>query len=354
MVTIYTDKHQLHDTDGVRLEGHPFVTDEVPARAEIIVAAVRAAGLGPVEGPKDFGLAPILAVHDMGYVDFLRTLYANHAAYYKGGSPVFASTFAPRGALLKPSGFLGLVGYYAFDVGSPTLEGTWEAAYQAAQCALTAAARVRNGERAAYALCRPPGHHAAAALYGGFCYLNNAAIAARWLGQQSGQCVAVLDIDYHHGNGTQMIFYDDPSVLFCSLHADPNEDYPFYWGGMDEQGAGAGLGYNRNWPLPLGTDDTCYLAALDEALAVIADYAPAYVVVSVGFDTAVGDPVGGFTLTPGGLSAVGDAIAALGLPTVLVQEGGYRLDMLAENAVAFLRRFADGASIHSQSATGTE
>ncbi len=347
MITIYTDKHQLHDTAGVRLEGHPFVTDEVPVRAEIIVAAVRAAGLGPVEAPTDFGLAPILAVHDAEYVDFLRTLYANHTAYYKAGSPVFASTFAARGARHKPSGFLGLVGYYAFDVGSPTLEGTWEAAYLAAQCAVTAAAQVRAGAQSAYALCRPPGHHAAAALYGGFCYLNNAAIAARWLGAQSGGRVAVLDIDYHHGNGTQMIFYDDPGVLFCSLHADPNEDYPFYWGGPDERGEGAGLGYNRNWALPLGTDDAGYLATLEEALAVIADYAPEYLVVSVGFDTAVGDPVGGFTLTPGGLGAVGEAIAALGLPTVLVQEGGYRLDTLAENAVAFLRRFADHDSILS-------
>jgi acetoin utilization deacetylase AcuC-like enzyme len=204
---------------------------------------------------------------------------------------------------------------------------------------------VRAGERSAYALCRPPGHHAAAAMYGGFCYLNNAAIAAQWLRQQCGERVAVLDIDYHHGNGTQMIFYADPSVLFCSLHADPNEDYPFYWGGPDERGAGAGLGYNRNWPLPLGTDDAGYLAAVDDALAVIADYAPEYLVVSVGFDTAVGDPVGGFTLTPGGLAAVGEAIAALGLPAVLVQEGGYRLDMLAANSLAFLHPFADHASI---------
>jgi len=352
MVTIYSDKHLLHNTDGVRLEGHPFVTDEVPARAEIIVAAVRAAGLGPVEPPEDFGLAPIQAVHDAGYVEFLRTLYANHTAYYKAGSPVFASTFAPGSALHKPSGFLGQVGYYAFDVGSPMLEGTWTAAYEAAQCALTAAARVgalstAGGARSAYALCRPPGHHAAAAMYGGFCYLNNAAIAARWLGQQSGAKVAILDIDYHHGNGTQMIFYDDPNVLFCSLHADPNEDYPFYWGGPGEHGLGAGLGYNHNWALPLGTNAAAYLSALDEALAVIETYAPGYLVVSVGFDTALGDPVGGFTLTPDGLGAVGAEIAALGLPTVLVQEGGYRLDMLAENATALLRRFTERDNIAS-------
>jgi acetoin utilization deacetylase AcuC-like enzyme len=349
MLTIYTPTHQQHATEGVRLEGHPFVTDEVPARAEILAAAVRAAGLGPVEPPADFGLAPILAVHNAGLVEFLQTLYANQAAYYQGGSPVFASTFAPRGALHVPTGFLGRVGHYAFDVGSPMLEGTWAAAYSAAQCALTAATRVMKGEAVAYALCRPPGHHAAADLYGGFCYLNNAAIAARWLGQQRGARVAILDVDYHHGNGTQMIFYDDPTVLFCSLHADPDEDYPFYWGGADEHGTDAGVGYNHNWPLPLGTDDAGYLSALHAALAVIEQYDPNYLVVSLGFDTAVGDPVGGFALTPAGLSAVGGAIAALGLPTVLVQEGGYRLDTLAENALAFLRRFADHASIGPES-----
>src|SRR5689334_22412870 len=225
MVTIYTDKHKLHATDGVRMEGHPSVIDEVPARAEIIIGAVRAANLGPVEPPADFGLAPILAAHDAAYVDFLKTIYAKHADYYKGGSPVFPATFAPRSAMHTPSGFLGQVGYYSFDVGAPVLEGTWEATYQSAQCALTAAAKVRSGAKAAYALCRPPGHHAAAALSGGFCYLNNAAIAARWLGQPGGKRVAVLDVDYHHGNGTQLIFYDDPTVLFCSLHADPDGDY---------------------------------------------------------------------------------------------------------------------------------
>ncbi|MCC7359473.1 MAG: histone deacetylase family protein [Anaerolineales bacterium] len=344
MLTIYTDQHQRHATDAVRTEGDLLITEEVPARAEIIVAAVRAAGLGPVQPPEDFGRAPLLAVHAPDYVDFLASLYAKNAAYYQGGGPVFGSTFAPRGALHRPAGYLGQVGYYAFDVGSPVLEGTWDAAYASAQCALTAAARVRAGEPVAYALCRPPGHHAAQAMFGGYCYLNNAAIAARWL-QAQGSRVAVLDVDYHHGNGTQAIFYADPHVLTCSLHADPDEDYPFYWGAAGELGEGAGLGFNCNFPLPLGTDDARYLAVLTEALAIIRAYGPACLVVSVGFDTAVGDPVGGFTLTPGGLAAVGEAIAGLGLPTVLVQEGGYRLDTLAENSTAFLRACADRASI---------
>src|SRR5688572_29007783 len=246
MHTFYSEHHTDHDTTGLIVDGQPFVTDEVPARAELLLAAVQAARLGPVAAPKDFGEAPILAVHDAGFVHYLKTAYADNAAYFKKAEPVFPSTFHVRRGVRRPAGFLGQAGYYAFGVGSPLLEGTWDAAYWSAQCALAAAEAVRNGTPAAYALCRPPGHHADTDLYGGFCYLNNAAIAARWLGPQ----VAVLDIDYHHGNGTQSIFYEDPTVLFCSLHAHPDDDYPYYWGNADELGAGAGTGFNRNWPLP--------------------------------------------------------------------------------------------------------
>jgi acetoin utilization deacetylase AcuC-like enzyme len=337
MHIIYTDQHKQHATDRVWFEGHPFVTEEVPARAEIILRAVQAARLGPVVPPTDHGLEPILAVHDTGFVDFLRTACAQSAAYYKQVTPVFASAFPVRHDRHKPKSFLGLAGYFAFSWGTPILEGTWEAAYWAAQCALSAADCVRAGARAAYALCRPPGHHAAADLYGGFCYLNNAAIAARYL--QADARVAILDIDYHHGNGTQAIFYADPGVLFCSLHAHPDDDYPFYWGEADECGEGPGKGYNRNWPLPQGTDDASYLAALDAALAVIRDFAPRYLVVSAGFDIVIDDFIGGFRVTTDGLHEIGRRIAGLNLSTVIVQEGGYLLDKLGENAVAFLQIF---------------
>jgi acetoin utilization deacetylase AcuC-like enzyme len=336
LATVYTDRHTLHATHDVIYDGHPFLTDEVPARADILAQAVQAAGLGPLLPPDDHGLDPILAVHDAAYVDFLRGVYAESAAYYQRPEPVFGSTFSPRGAMRKPAGFLGLTGHYAYGVGSPILAGTWEAAYWAAQCALTAAALVRAETPAAYALCRPPGHHAAQDLYGGYCYLNNAAIAARWLGGST----AILDIDYHHGNGTQMIFYEDPAVLFCSLHAHPDEDYPYYWGDPSERGAGAGLGFNHNWTLPQGCDDRTYLAALESAIATIAAFAPQHLVVSAGWDTALGDPVGGFALSPAGLAAMGQRIRALSLPTVIVQEGGYLLERLGENALAFLRAFA--------------
>jgi acetoin utilization deacetylase AcuC-like enzyme len=337
MHIVYTEQHKKHTTDEVWFEGRPFDTEEVPARAEVILDAVQAAQLGPVTPPSDHGIEPILAVHTVDFVDFLRTVYAEHAACYGEGEPVFTWVFATRHRGRKPKSLVGRMGYYALGWGTPVLEGTWEATYWAAQCALTAADHIRAGGRAAYALCRPPGHHAATDLYGGFCYLNHAAIAARYL--QSEARVAILDIDYHHGNGTQAIFYSDPGALFCSLHAHPDDDYPYYWGTADERGEGPGAGLNRNWPLPQDTDDDAYLATLDEALAVIRAFTPRYLVVSAGFDTVAGDPVGGFGLTTEGLREIGQRIAGLDLPTIIVQEGGYLLETLGENAVAFLEGF---------------
>ncbi len=341
MQIVYSEAHRRHATDGVQVEGHPLDSKDVPARVDAILGAVQAAQWGPVIEPADHGLAPILAVHDADYLTFLRSAYAESAAYLQEAGPVFTWTFAVRHAARKPRGVLGLKGYYAFGWGTPILEGTWDAAYWSAQCALTAADLVRDGKRVAYALCRPPGHHAGADLYGGYCYLNNAAIAARYL-QAEGTRIAILDVDYHHGNGTQLIFFSDPGVLYCSLHAHPDEEYPYYWGDADETGIGPGEGTNRNWPLPRGTDDGSYLAVLDEALAAIRRFAPHYLVLSVGLDTVADDPEGGFRLTVEGLQQIGTRIASLDLPTVIVQEGGYLLDRLGENAVAFLRPFVDG------------
>ena len=340
MQVVYSTQHRLHATGEVEYEGHPFLSYEVPARAEAILAAVQAAGLGPVVEPRGCGIGPILAVHDEGYVRFLREVYAQNAAYFGRAGPVFTETFATRLPGRRPQHFLALKGYYAFGFGSPILEGTWEAAYWAAQCALTAAGLVGSGgARAAYALCRPPGHHAAADLYGGYCYLNNAAIAARAL-QARGNRVAIVDVDYHHGNGTQAIFYSDPSILYTSLHADTTDEYPFYWGACDERGEGPGLGCNFNFPLPQGTGDAGYLETLEQAVAEVARFAPHRLVISLGLDTVEGDAEGGFCLTRAGLAAVGRRLAALNLPAVIVQEGGYQVDRLGEDAAAFLAAFA--------------
>ncbi|MBI3763030.1 MAG: histone deacetylase family protein [Chloroflexi bacterium] len=366
MRIIYSDKHLRHDPSALIVKDNPLEFSELPARAEIIRAAVESAGLGPIVPPTDHGLDPILAVHDAGFVNYLQTAYARLSDCFKEPTPVFADTFATRLSIPRaPKGILAQIGYYAFGIGSPIMEGTWDAAYWSAQCALSAADAISPlplgegpGARAAYALCRPPGHHAARDLYGGFCYLNNAAIAAHYLqhspphfgeprergashGSGERLKVAILDFDYHHGNGTQSIFYSDPNVLFCSIHADPNDEYPYYWGFADERGEGAGLGFNRNFPLQPGTEDAAYLDTLAEALNVIRDFDPRYLVVSAGFDIFTGDPVGGFNVTTEGIAKIGEAIAGLNLPTVIVQEGGYLQEALGKNAVAFLSAFEE-------------
>jgi acetoin utilization deacetylase AcuC-like enzyme len=343
---IFAAQHRLHDPANAIIDGKRFASEDSPDRAENILQAVLEPPFGPVCAPEDHGLLPIQSVHDPDYLVYLQTAYQHNAEsmFLTNASgqtfTVIPETFAPHGRRHRPGGFLGLPGYYCFGVGTPLLEHTWEAAYWSAQCALTAADAVRSGEPAAYAICRPPGHHAASNLYGGLCYLNNAAITARYLQDGEQTQVAIIDIDYHHGNGTQEIFYADPSVLYVSLHAHPDDDYPYYWGMADEIGEGAGLGFNRNFPLPQGTEDEAYLVTLDQALAVIRGFSPRWLVVSAGFDTALGDPIGGFRLTEAGLAEVGRRIAGLALPTVIIQEGGYLVQRLGENAAVFLRNFA--------------
>ena len=341
METIYTPRHALHATEHITLDGQPFIIEELPARAEILLEAVRTAALGPVLPPEDHGLDPLLAVHAADFIRYLQTAYEANAAWLGHEEAVIPGTFAlGRREGTPPPGIAGQRGYYAFGTGSPILAGTWEAAYGSAQCALTAADRVLAGAHSVYALCRPPGHHAARDLCGGFCYLNNAAIAARYLTQHTRGRVAILDVDFHHGNGTQAIFYEEPQVFYASLHADPRYDYPFYWGFADERGAGAGLGTNLNLPLPKGTEDPAYLAALEVALSPMRAFAPETLVLSLGLDIAAGDTVGGMNITPAGFQAIGERIAAQGWPTVIIQEGGYRLDRLAENALAVLEAWA--------------
>ncbi|MGC9348127.1 MAG: histone deacetylase family protein [Anaerolineae bacterium] len=322
----------------------------MPERAEMIRASIQSAALGPFLLPRDYGLGPILAVHDAGYVAYLRQAYALGQSYaldqagpLKTGlvraRPVLAARSAVTLARVSepPRDYPGLRDYYTYDFEDPILNGTWTAAYWSAQSALTAAELVRGGERAVYALCRPPGHHATVDQYGGFCYLNNAAPAARELCRDGS--VAILDVDYHHGNGTQAIFYADPRVLYVSLHADPALDYPHFWGYRDEVGEGPGRGTNYNVPLSLGTGDTEYLVALDAALKVISGFAPRHLIVSLGLDAVRGDLIGKFGLTPEGWSEVGRRVAELALPTVIVQEGGYRQEGLGALVVAFLSHF---------------
>jgi acetoin utilization deacetylase AcuC-like enzyme len=340
MRIVFATQHRLHDPANAVIDGKRFASEDSPERAESILQALQKPPFGPICAPSDHGLEPILSIHTQDYVQYLQSAYTQNAAMFGEMPAVIAETFAPRGARRKPGSFHGTPGYYCFGVGTPVLEQTWEAAYWSAQCALTATDFVLAGDRAAYALCRPPGHHAASDLYGGLCYLNNAAIAVRALQSAGLHRIAVLDIDYHHGNGTQELFYADPNVLYCSLHAHPDDDYPYYWGAAEETGEGAGKGFNVNFPLPQGTGDDAYLETFERALGIIRAFDPAGLVISAGFDTAVGDPIGGFRLTVEGLAEVGQRAAKLALPTVIVQEGGYQIGRLGENATAFLRAFA--------------
>ena len=229
-------------------------------------------------------------------------------------------------------------GYYTFDLTAPLLAGTYEAALGSARCALTAANRVLHGDPTAYALCRPPGHHAGRDYSGGYCYFNNTALAARLLSARGP--VAVLDVDYHHGNGTQDIFWEDDRVLTISLHCDPRMDYPYFVGFADEIGGEAGAGYNLNLPLPPRTDGAGYLTALDLALERVRQFDPWALVIAAGFDTYGGDPISKFDLITADYAEIARRLHGLNRPAVIVQEGGYNLDVLGRNVVAFLEPFS--------------
>jgi len=332
MKAIYSDTHQRHaPTQEFTREGFvPYF--ECPPRAEVILQALREAPGFAIVAPEPHHAELLQTVHDPGYLHFLEHIYP---AWVKAGEPpsgVVPVTFAQGGR--RPAALVNQAGYYCFDT-TPIVDGTYAAALDAARCALTGADLLLRGERSAYVLCRPPGHHAARALCGGYCYLNNAALAAARLGGR----VALLDIDYHHGNGTQEIFYTSGQVLFLSLHADPDHQYPFFWGHPDERGAGKGEGCNCNLPLPAGTTDHAYLQALDQALGLIRDFGPDYLVVSAGFDLLAGDPLGDFAVTLEGLQRIGERLAGQRLPTLVVQEGGYNLNNLGPAAMRLLAPF---------------
>lgn len=306
---------------------------ETPSR----FTAVRAAMGGEVREAGYHGIAPILAVHDADYVAFLRTAHAQWLAAGRGGDAI-PYTFPVRGRRpLSLERIDAKLGRFSFDAATPIAAGTWEAAHAGAQAALSGLEAIASGEaRQAFALCRPPGHHAGADYFGGYCYLNNAAIAARAAATRGLGPVAVLDVDYHHGNGTQDIFYEDGAVFFASIHADPVMDYPYYWGHADERGAGEGEGANLNLPLARGTVWDAYEGALGKALEAIAGFGARTLVVSYGADTFAEDPISHFALTTDDMHGIGARIATLGLPTLTVMEGGYDVAALGRNVAAFL------------------
>lgn len=339
MHVIHSPKHANHDGGMELHRGELVPCFEIPARADYILRAVTDAGFA-LSLPRAFPEELLHRVHDEAFVTFLRTAYAEWRNEGRDGF-MLPGVFPARGLRRDrvPAGLHGRMGYYAFDAGTPIVEGTWQAALAAAHCALTAAALVIEGESGSYALCRPPGHHAGHATYGGYCFLNNAALAAQHLRDNGFAKIAVLDVDYHHGNGTQEIFRERDDVLFVSIHGDPETEYPFFLGYADERGAGAGEGHTLNIPLPRGSGWVEYDAALDTALDAIARYAPHALVVSLGVDTFEGDPISAFRLSAKHFPVIGERLASLRLPTVLVQEGGYAVEEIGTNVASVLEAF---------------
>jgi acetoin utilization deacetylase AcuC-like enzyme len=335
----YSETHRKHAPPFEVFDGGlrtPYL--ENPDRMDRILNSLKDTDWAEIRDPTDFGLEPIYEVHDRDYMDFLASSWTEWLdSNPKDPSVLLPATFALRRQPQIPSSLLGRAGYHLMDLSACIVEGTYQAALASANCALSAAQSVVNGQSSAFALCRPPGHHAGKDYGGGYCFINNAAVAAHWLSSKGK--VALLDIDYHCGNGTQDIFYDRDDVLTISIHADPNFEYPHFAGFANEAGSGKGAGFHRNFPLEKGTDDAQYLATLDEALSLIRNFEPKYVVLSAGMDIYADDPLGTIKVTTDGIGEIARRISALDLPTTIIMEGGYANEVLGRNVVKLLGEF---------------
>ncbi|MBX3570547.1 MAG: histone deacetylase family protein [Rhizobiaceae bacterium] len=342
MKAFYAQEQKRHDPKAFLSSGAPQPNPEKPERVERLLAGARAAGCA-IERPGSYGLGPIAAVHTPEYLDFLEHIFPRWQRIEGASAEVIPNIHPLARGGAYPASAVGQAGYHMADTACPISAQTWESACWSAWSAVAAAEAVMEGAPAAYALCRPPGHHAFADVAGGFCFVNNSAVAAQRLRRDAAR-VAILDVDLHHGNGTQGIFYARSDVLTVSLHADPVRFYPFFWGHADERGEGAGLGCNLNLPLPRKSGDKAFLDALDVAFRRIRAFAPEALVVALGLDAFEGDPFGGLSVSTPGFSRIGAAIAGLGLPAVIVQEGGYLCDALGDNLTSFLGGFEAGRS----------
>ncbi len=334
MRVFHSPTSALHDPVTFYRRGKLIPAPERAERYVVMRDAVAAAGHEMIEAP-DAGLAPILAVHDGAYVDFMRDAWNRRAEVKLEGDELVTTQFARMQMHRVSDRLANQLGYFTADTSSPIRDGTWEAIYGSAQAAV-AATDAALGDGVAYALARPPGHHAFADCAGGFCYFNSTAIAAQRLSEKLGGPVAVVDVDVHHGNGTQGVFYERADVLTCSIHADTADYFPLYAGYADETGAGDGTGFNLNLPLAHGAGDREVLTALDEALTRVRAFKPAAVVVALGLDAAADDPLGVFNVSTEGFAEIMRRIRRVREPTVLVQEGGYLCPALPLNLTAAL------------------
>ncbi len=335
MLVVRSDTHrQHHSLELVR--GELIPSFDSPERADLIAVALAGAGHEMIE-PDPIDLDLVRQVHDSEYVDFLATAWDRWLQRDNPPPAAMGFTWPTRGMKpRRPDDLMGLLGYHSFAADCSIVAGTWAAVQESAAIAATAADRLLEGGETTFGLCRPPGHHATADQFGGYCYINNAAVAAQRLRNRGANRVAVLDVDYHHGNGTQSIFYNRSDVLFVSIHGDPASEFPWFAGYATERGAGDGDGWNLNLPLPTGTDFGRWGESLDRGLAEITSGGVEALVVSLGVDTFDGDPLGTFTIRTRDYTTMANRIRALDIPTVVVQEGGYAVDDLGTNVAAFL------------------
>ena len=337
---LFTPDHAMHAPESEFEQGKIIPYRETPDRINGIYPHLLSRGLCiPVRANRTASVDELFAVHALQMLDFLEAV--SHSVQQEDAY-LYPELFPIRGSMeTRPRSLVGRMGAFCTDIYSPVGVGTWRATTTASGLALQAAELLLRREAScAYALTRPPGHHAGHDFFGSYCYLNHAALAASHL--LSLGRVAILDIDYHHGNGTQSIFWDEPRVLYASLHIDPNYDFPFYSGYAHETGGAQAPGSTYNIPLPPGTSSASYLAALEALLNAVRAFRPAALVVSLGFDPFSGDPLSAFRLEAGAYTAIGSRIAALNLPTLFIQEGGYAVESLPGLAENFFMGFQAG------------
>jgi acetoin utilization deacetylase AcuC-like enzyme len=340
MLVVCSDDHRAHAPSHELFNGEWMAPSESPDRVDSILAELANVRLGPIIEPVDHGLEPLQRVHHPRFLRYLETAWAEWSALGRS-SDVLPCIFPPHGRRgREPDRIDGKAGYFSFDTCAPLCAGTWQAVRSAADCALTAQKNLAPEKRGVFALCRPPGHHAGSDFLGGYCYVNNAAVAAQAFIDSGAGRVAILDIDYHHGNGTQEIFYQRSDVLFVSIHAHPQDEYPYFSGNADEAGEGDGEGFTCNFPLRPGAQYAPdWAPALHEACRRVSAFAPDALVVSLGVDTYEGDPISRFRLATPDFISLGETIGRLGHLTLFVMEGGYAVGQLGVNVVNVLRGF---------------
>jgi len=347
---VWSPRHASHHPDVEFEDSRLQPAREHAGRAEAILGHLVGAAGFVETAATPWGLDPISAVHEPGLVAFLERAWHQYQTAVRPTAQVIPDVFAPddlwrgMGPGTEPRSVAAQVGWWAFETTTPLLEGTYDAARSAVDVALTAAQLVLDGERHAYGLCRPPGHHATSRRYGGYCFFNNAAVVAHHVASSTGTRVTVLDVDVHHGNGTQQIFYERGDVQYVSIHGDPAHTYPYYVGFADEVGAGAGRGTNLNLALPVQTGDDDYARALARAVDAVDAFDPSLVVVSLGVDTAATDPLGSFALTPQAMNASGATVGQLDRPTVVLAEGGYDLNAIGDLTHRWLTGLVGGVT----------